>query len=323
MMAGIVKSRLFSNEQLRPRSPMDVRFDKLTIVRSLTQRRRYPISGARSEAAQPNARIAISRALPTALLVLLFAAAARGEKLRDLKPQGYVNDFAGVISPPARAQMTALCAEVDEKTHAQIAVVTLHTLDGDSADDFANRLYEQWGVGPKSDNRGVLILLAVDDRKYRTEVGFGLEPILPDGEVGRFWRAVLPDLRGKDYSAALLQVTDSVAAVIARDRGVTLSSRPATITHEEGPSKPGFAPAAFFLLVLGFLIVGVLRSVTSRGYRRRGGGWGALGWLIIGSMGGFGRGGFGGGGFGGGGGGGGFGGFGGGISGGGGASGGW
>ncbi|HUI41470.1 MAG TPA: TPM domain-containing protein [Terriglobia bacterium] len=270
-------------------------------------------------------RRAAGRVLPALVLMALAAASARGEKLQDLKPQGYVNDFAGVISAGAQAQLTALCGEVDQKAHAQIAIVTVHTLEGDSIEDFANRLYQQWGVGPKSDNRGVLILLAVGDHHYRTEVGYGLEPILPDGKVGGFWREVVPALRRNDYSGALLQVTDSIAAVIAQDRGVTLGARPALAHSESDNSGRNFAPAALFLIVIGFFIFAIIRSFISRGGggSGRGGGWGGLGpWIIMGGLGGFGRGGFGGGGFGGGGGGG-FGGFGGGMSGGGGASGSW
>src|SRR6516165_3399769 len=167
---------------------------------------------------------------PALLLALLCTSAARAEKIEQLKPQGYVNDFAGVLSEGTREQITALCRQADQKAHAQIAVVTVRSLDDVPVEDFANKLYERWGVGYKGENRGVLILLAVDDKKYRVEVGYGLEPILPDGKVGGFGREILPSLRQGDYSAALLHLTASVARVIATDRGVALGDLP----REEG-----------------------------------------------------------------------------------------
>ena len=264
------------------------------------------------------------------LAVFFSAPCARGlaaaENVEQLSPQGYVNDFAGVMDTDSRQRIAALCEELDHRADAQLAVVTIHTLDGDGVQDFANRLFEKWGVGPKGKDRGVLVLLAVNDRQYWTEVGYGLEPILPDGKVGGFGRQMLPLLRQGQYGAALLQISSQLAATIAQDRGVTLnqgapSAPPAEPTE---PSFYGIPPALLNLLVL-LLIFGGCRVLAflfalgawsryrrGRGYRggwwiRPMGGWGAGGW----------------GGYGGSGGGGGFGGFGGGGSGGGGAGGSW
>ncbi len=265
----------------------------------------------------------------TALAMALLLAAAVSSRVqgpKGLKPQGYVNDFAGVLSSAAKEQLASLCAEVDEKAHAQIAVVTVKSLDGRSIEDFSIDLATQWGIGPKKSDRGVLILLAIEDHKDRIEVGYGLEPILPDGKVGSFEREAVPYLRDRNFDAALMLMTRRVADVIASDRGVTLTGNAglpaAAPTHE--------APAG--LTVLLFLGIGLLlfigwihsmrRSFHSPYARRRGSGW-WIGPMIGGGWGG--GGGFSGGGFGGGfgGGGGGFGGFGGGSFGGGGASGSW
>src|SRR4029077_15505734 len=124
------------------------------------------------------------RAAVCLTLLLFLSAVAHGEKTDQLKPQGYVNDFAGVLSASAKAQLTALCTEVDQKAHAQIAVVTVKSLDGRPIVDFAVELFKQWGIGPKQSERGVMIVLAVEDRRYRFEVGYGLESILPDGKTG-------------------------------------------------------------------------------------------------------------------------------------------
>jgi uncharacterized protein len=274
-----------------------------------------------SREATPYARAATTAAVLISLVILLQPRAL-AEKLEQLKPAGYVNDFAGVLDSQSTTQLAALCTEIDQKAHAQIAVVTIRTLEGVTVEDFANKLFERWGIGPKSDNRGVLILLAVDDHRYRVEVGYGLEPILPDGKVGGFGREIVPLLRQGNYNGALLQLTAQMARVIAADRGVTLGNLPRL---ESSPPRHqganGFPVLA--LIVLAFFLFGGLGLVgplfaifSGRRYRRRGwyGGWWGGPWA---------GGGWSGGGFGGGSSGGGFGGFGGGSSGGGGASGSW
>lgn len=259
--------------------------------------------------------------LPLAIVLNAHFAHAAGLPAQNpdqLKAQGYVNDYANVLSPSARDQLTALCTEVEQKTQAQIAVVTVKSLGGRPIEDYSLDVATRLGVGPKKSDRGVMILLAVDDHKYRFEVGYGLEGILPDGKVGSFGRQAVPFLRQNNYDAALLLMTRDVADVIAADRGVTLTpwpESPAAVNSSQPPSLPPVfvAIGALLLLFLIFSVVGRMFG-GSRGTYRRGGGW----WIGP-TMGGFG----GGGGWGGGGGGGGFGGFGGGSFGGGGASGSW
>ena len=257
----------------------------------------------------------------------LRGAAAPLQSPDQLKPQGYVNDFANVLSPSGREQLTALCTEVDQKAQAQIAIVTVKSLGGRSVEDYSLDLATRWGVGPKQKDRGVMILLAVEDHKYRFEVGYGLEGILPDGRVGGFGREAVPYLRQNNYDAALLLMTRRVANVIAADRGVGLTPSP----QETGQSRAqwqvsqrgqlvGMIVLFFIFLFVVFQLPRILRGGPRNRYYRRGGG----NWWIGPMMGGFGGGGFGGGGWSGGsGGGGGFGGFGGGSFGGGGASGSW
>lgn len=260
--------------------------------------------------------------LPLAIVINAHFAHAAGLPAQNpdqLKAQGYINDYANVLSPSARDQLTALCTEVEQKTQAQIAVVTVKSLGGRPIEDYSLDVATHLGVGPKKSDRGVMIFLAVDDHKYRFEVGYGLEGILPDGKVGGFGRQAVPFLRQNNYDAALLLMTRDVADVIAADRGVTLTPWPESPAAVNSSQPPSFPPVfvAFGALLLLFLVFSVVGSMFggSRGSYRRGGGW----WIGP-TMGGFGGGGGWGGG---GGGGGGFGGFGGGSFGGGGASGSW
>jgi uncharacterized protein len=257
--------------------------------------------------------------------LILSTRFASAEQVKNLKPQGHVNDFAGVLSAQAKEKLTALCAEVDQKAKAQIAVVTVASLEGEPVEQFSIDLATAWGVGPKQSARGILILVAPNDRKYRIEVGYGLEPILPDGKVGGFGREAVPVLRQNDYSSAILLITERIAAVIAEDQNVTLDSLsgfPASAPRLRNSPAPSGLPV-WLILGLFFLffppIIFFISSLLGLGVptrsRRGGGMWMGGPWYGGGSSGG--------GGSWGGGGGGGFGGFGGGSFGGGGASGGW
>ena len=253
-------------------------------------------------------------------LVGVSASAMLAERVEDLpKPTGYVSDYANVLSPEAIARLERLCGQLDHsQANAQIAVVTIHTLDGADAAEYANALEDKWKMGRKGSDRGALVLLAVDDHKYRIEVGYGLEGILPDGKVGDIGREMVPLLRANDYDGAISQAVGEVAQVIAADAKVTLDEEPALQQpvpqhHSSGINKVRLVIFGIVALLYLFRVLGSFGIF---------GAWG-LGMMTGGILGG-GRGGFGGGGFGGGGGGGGgFGGFGGGDTGGGGAGGSW
>src|SRR5437588_10239849 len=246
------------------------------------------------------------------LAVLGLTCVAQAEQVKQLKPTGYVDDFAGVLDAGSAQRITQICSQIDQKAQAQIAVVTIRSLDGSDIEGFAVDLYKQWVIGAKSTNHGVLVLLAVNDHKYRIEVGYGLEPILPDGKVGGFGREAVPYLRQNQYGPALELLTHRIAETIAEDAKVTLdvqSPRPPPSTRRS--SNFNNIKLIFFLL---FFLGPFLLRMLFRG-RRGGGGWwiGGFGGGSGGSWGG--GGGFGGGSD--------FGGFGGGSSGGGGASGDW
>src|SRR5271157_523991 len=271
----------------------------------------------------------------SAILWIVLGAAVwvAAEPIASLRPSNYVNDFAGVLDAATQARLNALCQQVDQKAQAQIAVVTVKSLDGPDVVSYAVALYQKWGIGAKGKDRGVLILLATEDHKYWTTVGYGLEPILPDGKVGGFGREMVPLLRSGDYAGAVTLLTTRVASVIVQDAGVTLDNQPRLTPMRRQPAPSG-GPGAVILVIflVFFIVIPILRAIFRGGGGGRGRGGGGLGFLLgmllggggFGRGGGYGGGGFGGFGGGGGGfGGGGFGGFGGGSTGGGGAGGSW
>ena len=264
----------------------------------------------------------MSKCLRLALLLVVCASAAWSVDWKSYQPQGYVSDFAHVIDPASKAQLEAYCAAVQQSTGAQMALVTLPSLEGEPVEDVANTIFHAWGVGAKSSNEGIMMLLAIGDRRTRLEVGYGLEPILPDGFDGSILREMAPALRQQQYGEAMMAAAQTIGETIAHVKNVSIA---ATLPRAIRPTPSDSIP---WTLIMGgiFVVFYILRAIFGgpRGSGRGGGGGfgGLLTGMLLGSMMG-GGGGRGGGGFGGFDSGGGFGGFGGGDSGGGGASGGW
>lgn len=167
----------------------------------------------------------LSRWLAVVLLVLAPSAFLTAESVSALPPPtGYVSDFAGVLSPSTKQSVEALCTQVDRQAHAQIAVVTIKTLDNDqSIEEFATALEEKWKVGAKGTDRGILILFSMSPRRYRIEVGYGLEGILNDAKVGDIGRVMRPYLVQNDFNTGIPLGVQQIANVIATDAGVTLA----------------------------------------------------------------------------------------------------
>ena len=162
--------------------------------------------------------------LSIALAVLVLAACASAEPVASLKATDCVNDFAGVLGPPTVTQLKEMCRQVLEKAQASVVVVTVKSTDGEDIFNYSVDLYQKWGIGQKGKDRGVLILLAVQDRKYYINVGYGLEGILPDGKVGGFGREAVPYLKRGDYDGAVSLLTSRIVDVIAKDAGVEITT---------------------------------------------------------------------------------------------------
>ncbi len=256
-------------------------------------------------------------------LVLVMSAVTRSDDFKNFKPTGYVTDRAGIFQAQTKAQLEALCTELEQKTGAEMAIVTVKSLDGNEIQPYANDLFKQWGIGQKKQDNGVMLLVAPNDRKYWTEVGYGLEPVINDARAGDAGRLMVPYFRQGDYSSGVTAAAWQLAKYIADNKGVTLTGAPQLrpVRHHEDSGSLGL----WILLGIFFLIFLMSRSGGSRGNITRGRGMGSGWWIGPMIGGGFGgsRGGWSSGGGGWGGGGGGFGGFGGGMSGGGGAGGSW
>jgi uncharacterized protein len=222
-----------------------------------------------------------------------------------------VNDYAGLLAADARGRLEAKLAGYESATGTQMAIAIFRSLEGESLEDVASRLFQSWRLGAKGLDNGVLLVVFVQDRKLRFEIGYGLEAVVPDAAAGQIIRElVAPRFREQRYAAGLEAAADAVYARIGSG-----TARPAEGSRRQRESEPTADLYALFFLVLAALSIGGIALGAARqrgGYSAgRGGRWSSSGPVFWGGGGGF-RGG-GGGGFSGGGGG----------SGGGGASGGW
>lgn len=241
------------------------------------------------------------------ILILVFCGFVSAEAPFP-KPKGPVNDFANVIPAAYEQKIQGITRELYQKTRIPVVVVTMPDIEGYEYNEFANRLYENWGIGEKGEDKGILIFVTVKERKMRIETGYGVEGILPDGLCGQIRdQYMLPFLKKDKYGEGVLNGTLAIAQVIAKHSAVKLTGQMPQKPKQRRGSGFSFLP---LILILIFLLSS----------RRRGRGWLLLPLLLGGGGGRYGSGGFGGsfGGFGGG-----FGGFGGGMSGGGGAGGGF
>jgi len=214
---------------------------------------------------------------------VLFVCAASGWAVdwTAYKPEGYVSDFAKVIDPASRAQLEQYCGMVERSTHVQLALVTVPSLEGEPIQDVAYTMARAWGVGRKGENDGVLLLLAIQDRRSRLEVGTGLQSALPGSLASDILAEMRPALRVQHYGEAFKAAAETIGETVARARHVKLETKlPRKVQHQVSDWLPW--PV---LIGGGLLLIWMLTSGGPRGYSGWGGGGGGfLPWLILGNV---------------------------------------
>lgn len=194
-----------------------------------------------------------------------------------------VMDLAGVIDDGAERSLDGFLEQFGKQTSAQIAVLTVSSLQGHDASLVAVDVAHDWGVGSKGKDNGVLLLVAPADRKYFTSVGYGLEGVLPDSLIGQLQREILvPNFKSGDYAAGITQYVHELATRIAKEAGVELQA-PAGYSRRPEVKRRGLGSYVWSILMLLFVI-----SMFTRG--RRGGRALAAGMMLGGFGGGFGGG---------------------------------
>ena len=190
------------------------------------------------------------------------AADAAGELLPKPAQREYVVDTAGIVSAEDRAQIEKIGEELREKTKAEIVVVTVATLGDADIESYANKLFRSWGIGDKQKENGVLLLIAKDDRKFRIEVGYGLEGEITDGRSGEILDKMKPYFRDEKYSEGVLNAYQKLATYAYRAAGVAPGADVSETledasTHEEEPSIL-MNVLIFFLSIIGMIVLGII-----------------------------------------------------------------
>ena len=190
-----------------------------------------------------------------------------------------MNDYAGLLRPSEREVLESHLAERERATGAQVVVAIFRSLEGESLEDYSIRLAQRWRIGQKGLDNGVILLVFVQDRKARIEVGYGLEPVIPEIVAGTLIRDTLaPRFREQRYADGIRAVTDAVYARIA---GETPPRAAPGAARREG--RP-LSPAAVLLLLLMFGIFGVAIVSAMRNASRRGFTAGRRGWTSRGPI---------------------------------------
>ena len=201
-----------------------------------------------------------SKILAVLIGVLLITAAASALEVPYLA--GRVNDQANLLDEGFEGQLEERLRLLEEETGAQVAVLTIPSLEGDPLEDFSIRVVETWKLGRADADDGALILVARDERRMRIEVGYGLEGVLTDAQSGRIINGLMaPRFREGDFNGGVGAAVEAVSSAI-RGEPVELPEKPA--------QSSGSNPAAFiFLLVFGLPFIGAALSAR-----------GAAGWIV-------------------------------------------
>lgn len=239
------------------------------------------------------------------------------EAAKPAPPKTYVEDLAGIIDDKTERKLLGYLQELEQKTTAQFIVLTVPTTSGKPIERYAIDIAQAWGLGQKGKDNGILFVVAVRDRKYRFEVGYGLEGPLPDSFCGTVGRThLVPNFKRGDYSKGVLDATAAILNKLEQHYNVELSGVPTVKMPRRGMARTGRRTVTPFgacagaplILVIALIVIGSrlfrywMFGYWGGGYYRShiGGGWGGFGGGSsgggFGSFGGGGGGGFGGGG---------------------------
>jgi len=205
--------------------------------------------------------------LALALLTLPAASLSALDVPRLTDP---VMDTAGIMSGTERQELSAFLTGVSEQTGVQLAVLTLASLEGEPLEDFSMRVAEAWKLGRSGQDNGILLLVSLEDRAIRIEVGYGLEDKLTDAKSGLIIRNVLaPQFRAGRYGQGIAEAARNIVGIATDNASIVSES--VTEEREDSSSGGGIGGMVFFL----FFLIFILPRLRGRGI---------LGPIILGSM---------------------------------------
>lgn len=217
----------------------------------------------------------------TILIVIITPVAVWAREFPE--PTGFVNDYANIYSTEFKASLESQLVQLEKDTGAELAVVTINSLEGDYIENTAVDLFEQWGIGKADKDNGLLLLIAFEDREIRIEVGYGLESVITDAIAGRIIRNQLtPNFKKEDYETGTQAAVDQLTGLIRGD----IAFQPENQLNPAELLDVDFMPIAFILGNLLFIYIAAFLS-RSKSFYAGGIAGGVIG-LIFGLITGFG-----------------------------------
>ena len=170
------------------------------------------------------------------------------------QPEGYINDFANIMDAGTKSELTGLISDCEKKISIEIAVVTVKSLENLAVEDYANQLFNKWGIGKKNKNNGLLVLVAPNERKIRIEVGYGMEPVINDGLAGEIIRTeFVPEFKNGDYNKGIFKGVSRIIRILTKEE-------PAPMDNQQFANRNKTVFEKLFLsifVVIGFFIAGI------------------------------------------------------------------
>lgn len=246
--------------------------------------------------------------LLSSLLLLFFTQIASAEiNFPNPTNYKYVNDYTDILTEDEKEKIISIGKELEDKTGAQAVTVIINSTDGKPIESYALNLFRTWGIGEKNKDNGLLILIALEDKNWRVEVGRGLEGAIPDALSNRVMESLAKEkFRTEEYGTGIVNSYSAFSDLIAEEYGITLD-KSLNISMKNNKYNytniPIFSGMGIFLvlILLDFIFNGgsitllLLKILFFTGGNRRGGRGGHGGFGGGGSSGGGGFGGFGGG----------------------------
>lgn len=189
------------------------------------------------------------------LLMLLFLILLSVKSLAIVPPTAdfFVNDYAGVLTEETKNYIMQTNTELQQKTGAQIVVVTVTSLENESIEEYATDLFRKFGIGDAEKNNGVLLLCSTGDRLFRIEVGYGLEGTLTDGKTGRIQdEYIIPYLKNNNYDEGIKNGFNAILQEVTNEYNITIDNSEVPNNVEESYE---YSPAFYMLVSLDFFII--------------------------------------------------------------------
>lgn len=167
-------------------------------------------------------------------------------------PTGFVNDFAGILSPTTVSELNQKLSAFSESTGNEISVVTITKLEDETIETYAEKLFQEWGIGKEKEDNGLLLLVSLEDREMRIDVGYGLEPVITDIDSGRIIREIItPAFQAGDFDKGITEGVNAITGLIGGE----------SLPEESSPNWGGWSQFfPFIIFIISFLVAILARS---------------------------------------------------------------